>query len=264
MNFKKPDLVVKKIFRSALSDLICKGTIPKYYFISGSGNKTNFNKEKLHLIHKALKSEQKKFNVTLAGGDTTNSRILSFTFIVVGYSQKTPVLRNNVKKNDDIYVTGNLGDSFIGLLTLKKKIKLNRKEEKYFENEYYHPRLQITFTKKISSFANASIDISDGLFQDLNHLLSKNNLSYYVDISKIPISRKLKSILNKKKIRKADVISRGDDYQILFTSCKKYRKHIIRISKLNRIKVTRIGIIKSINGVKLPNYTKNIGYIHNF
>ena len=42
LNFKNPNLVIKKIIRSSISDLICKGVVPKYYFISGSGNKKTF------------------------------------------------------------------------------------------------------------------------------------------------------------------------------------------------------------------------------
>ena len=38
-NFKYPDLVIKKVIRSSISDLIAKGVKPEYYFISGSGNK---------------------------------------------------------------------------------------------------------------------------------------------------------------------------------------------------------------------------------
>ena len=38
IDFKNPDLVIKKIIRSSISDLICKGVLPNYYFISGSGN----------------------------------------------------------------------------------------------------------------------------------------------------------------------------------------------------------------------------------
>ena len=45
-DFKSPDLVIKKILRSSISDLICKGVIPKFYFISGSGNKKKFTKKK--------------------------------------------------------------------------------------------------------------------------------------------------------------------------------------------------------------------------
>ena len=42
---------------------------------------------------------------------------------MAGYSKKI-IYRNKAQLNDDIYVTGNLGDSFLGLQILKKKIKL--------------------------------------------------------------------------------------------------------------------------------------------
>ena len=41
-NFKYPNLVIKKVLRSSISDLICKGVKPKYFFLSGSGNKKYF------------------------------------------------------------------------------------------------------------------------------------------------------------------------------------------------------------------------------
>ena len=66
--------------RSSISDLICKGVKPKYYFISGSGNKKFFSKFKnLKKIYKSLKQEQKKFKIHLCGGDTVKSKKLSFT-----------------------------------------------------------------------------------------------------------------------------------------------------------------------------------------
>ena len=60
LNFDNPSLVIKKIIRSSISDLICKGVKPKYYFISGYGNKNSFNKKNLKLISKSLNQEQKK------------------------------------------------------------------------------------------------------------------------------------------------------------------------------------------------------------
>ena len=119
-NFKKPDLVIKKIIRSSISDLICKGVKPKYYFLSGSGNSKTFTKKNLSKIINSLKEEQKKYNIKLGGGDTVYSNKLSFTVTSIGFSKKI-VYRNNSKIGDDIYVTGNIGDSFIGLLLLKKK-----------------------------------------------------------------------------------------------------------------------------------------------
>ena len=88
IDFKKPDLVIKKIIRSSISDLICKGVSPKYYFISGSGNKKTFSKNNLKKISKSLKDEQKKYKIYLCGGDTVFSNKLSFTITSIGFAKK--------------------------------------------------------------------------------------------------------------------------------------------------------------------------------
>ena len=118
INFKKPDLAIKKIIRSSISDLLCKGVKPKYYFLSGSGNSKAFSKSNLKKVSKSLKEEQKKYNIILGGGDTVYSNKLSFTVTSIGFSNKI-IYRNRSIINDDVYVTGNIGDSFLGLLVLK-------------------------------------------------------------------------------------------------------------------------------------------------
>ena len=145
LNFKYPDLVIKKILRSSISDLICKGVKPKFYFISGSGNKTTFSKKNLLKITKSLKSEQNIFNIELCGGDTTYSKKLSFTITSVGYSNKI-IYRNKAKLKDDIYVTGNLGDSYLGLRQLKNKVNLKKEDRLFFIDKYYKPQLPFNLT----------------------------------------------------------------------------------------------------------------------
>ena len=49
IDFKHPDLVIKKILRSSISDLICKGVLPKFYFIAGTGDNKTFSKKKFVL-----------------------------------------------------------------------------------------------------------------------------------------------------------------------------------------------------------------------
>ena len=171
INFNKPDLVIKKIIRSSISDIICKGVKPKYYFISGSGNKRFFSSTNLKKISKSLEQEQKKYNILLCGGDTVYSNKLSFTVISVGFSQKI-IPRNKAELDDDIYVTGNLGDSFAGLNILKKKINVSSYLKNYFEKSYYLPNLNLEFSNKLLKFANTSIDISDGLIADLEKLIN--------------------------------------------------------------------------------------------
>ena len=270
IDFKKPDLVIKKIIRSSISDLICKGVKPKYYFICGSGSKKTFSRLNLSKISKSLNQEQNKYKIILGGGDTVYSNKLSFTITSIGFADDI-IYRNKAKIHDDIYVSGNLGDSYMGLLFLKNKIKLNNLLGKYFTNQYFMPNIQFKLIKQIKKFANTSIDISDGLLTDLEKMINVQKLSYKLNLENIPISNNLKKVLNVKKLSKINYISNGDDYQILFTASKDKRRIIKKISSNYRIKISQIGSIESfgkkssiIDDKKRIISLKNKGYFHKF
>jgi len=270
INFKKPDLVIKKIIRSSISDLICKGIKPKYYFISGSGNKESFSKLNLSRISKSLNQEQNKYKIFLSGGDTVFSNKLSFTITSIGFANNI-VYRNKAKINDDIYVSGNLGDSYLGLLVLQNKIKLKPSLKKYFIDQYFMPNIQLKLTDHIKKFANTSIDISDGLLADLDKMINNQKLTYKLFLKDIPVSNNLKKILELKKLSKINYISNGDDYQVLFTATKDKIRIIKKIAYNYRVKLTKIGSIQS--HLKKPSIIddknrqitlKNKGYLHKF
>ena len=242
VNFKNPGLVIKKIIRSSISDLICKGSTPKYYFISASGNKKTFTKSNLLKISKSFKEEQKKYNINLGGGDTVYSNKLSFTIALIGFAKKI-VYRNKSKLNDDIYVTGSLGDSYLGLLVLKNKIRLKKKLSNYFINQYYKPEVKYSLISYLNKFATSSIDLSDGLISDLEKLTNVQKNSYHLFFDEIPISKNLAAVIKLKNLSKKNLISKGDDYQILFTANVKHRTFIKNISFLKKLKITRIGKI---------------------
>ena len=269
-DFKSPDLVIKKILRSSISDLICKGVKPKFYFISGSGNKKTFTKNNLYKISKSLKSEQNKFNIDLCGGDTTFSNKLSFTITSLGYSNKI-IYRNKAKLNDDIYVTGNLGDSYLGLKVLSNKTKFKKKDKLFFVDKYYKPELPLNLTKYLLKFANSSIDVSDGLIDDLSKMINRQSLSFHLFENKIPVSNKLSNLIKKQRLNKINLISNGDDYQVLFTADIKKARIIQKASKTTGIKITKIGKIVSgkDRSLILDEKGKQIrakykGYIHRF
>ena len=270
IDFKKPDLVIKKIIRSSISDLICKGVAPKFYFISGSGNKKSFSKLNLSKISNSLAQEQKKYGIFLCGGDTTFSNRLNFSITSLGFAKKI-IYRNNAKLNDDIYVTGNLGDSFVGLQILKKRFKVQKKIKNYFVQKYFLPDIQLKIIKKLLCFANTSIDISDGIIEDLEKMINKQNLSYTLNLNDIPISKHLIKLIKKEKLKKFNMISNGDDYQVLFTANPSKNRIILNSSKNLGIKITRIGKINSGNrkstifGQKGKQIViKNQGYVHQF
>ena len=270
LDFKKPDLVIKKILRSSISDLICKGVFPKYYFISGSGNKKTFSKKNLSKISNSLKMEQNRYKISLCGGDTTFSNQLSFSITSIGYS-KNIIYRNKAKINDDIYVTGNLGDSFVGLQILQHKFTVSKNLRSYFVKKYFEPDIQIKLTNELLKFANSSIDISDGLVDDLEKMINNQKISYEIWQEKVPISRNLQSYLRKNNYKKSNFISNGDDYQILFTASADKARIIKNTSKKLGVKISRIGIIRPNNQKSLfigqkgqHLLLKNSGYKHQF
>ena len=244
-DFKSPDLVIKKILRSSISDLICKGV-------------------------KSLKSEQNKFNIDLCGGDTTFSNKLSFTITSLGYSNKI-IYRNKAKSNDDIYVTGNLGDSYLGLKALSNKAKFKNKDKLFFVDKYYKPELPLNLTKYLLKFANSSIDVSDGLIDDLAKMINRQSLSFHLFENKIPVSNKLSNLIKKQRLNKINLISNGDDYQVLFTADINKARIIQKASKTTGIKITKIGKIVSGKDRSLifdekgkQIRAKSKGYIHRF
>ena len=267
---KNPKLFLKKVLRSALSDLYAKGVKPKNYFLSFSVKKNIISKTWLSNVKSVLFNEQKKYGISLSGGDMSTSSQFIITIIVLGYPNFKPILRNGAKENDDIYLTGNLANSFIGLSVIKKKINLG-KYNNFFTNHYYEPKIQHKFSNHLNGIASSSIDVSDGLHQDLSHICKNSKFGATININSLPLSNIVKSLLKQKRLNLFKIFSRGDDYQILFTSHKKNRSKIVRLSKLTATKVTRIGFIKKnrkidflYNGIKFKFNPKNLGYIHKF
>ncbi|MDA9723684.1 thiamine-phosphate kinase [Candidatus Pelagibacter sp.] len=268
-NIKKPDLIIKKIIRSSISDLICKGVKPRYIFLSASINNKLSNHSNFLLIVKSLKAELKKYKLLLSGGDTTYSRTTSFTVTVIGFATNI-VKRNNSNVGDAIFVTGNLGDAYVGLKILNKNIKSSKSLENYFIKKYYVPDISYKIYKYLPSIASSSIDISDGLILDLERMINNQNLGYTLSMNDIPISKNLQRLIKLNSFQKEKFVSNGDDYQVLFTSPLKKVEQIKKLSKRINIKITKIGSITTKSNQILNskgNYLKSVknkGYLHKF
>ena len=269
IKFKEPELIIKKVIRSSISDIICKGVDPKYLLISFSGNKKHFNKKNIKLITNSIKQEQKKYNFSLIGGDISSAIKSSFTITSLGFS-KNIMTRNSCYKNDDIYVTGNIGDSSIGLYFLKNKLKISKKLKNYFIKKYYQPNLAFGFHRELKKFASSSMDLSDGLLIDLKKLICDKKLGFIIDFNLLPKSFYFNKLAKKNITSLFKHLFMGDDYQILFTAKHKYRKTILKYAEKWNQKITRIGNTTDsranylrFNG-KLNKIIDYKGYIHDF
>lgn len=187
-----------------LSDLAAMGAIPKWFTLALT--LPEINQSWLEAFSSGLKSIADEHNCFLIGGDTTRGP-LSITIQVMGLVESgKALLRGGAKVGDKIYVTGTLGDAAFGL---------RNKDNDFCKQRLDYPSPRLLESGFIKAFASSCLDISDGLLQDLSHILKASSVGAELDLSLLPLSNELRRINNVEAINYA--LSGGDDYELLFT-----------------------------------------------
>ena len=264
-NEKNPSLIAKKLLRANLSDLASMCAEPFGYTLNLS--LPNKLKEKklnrwIKLFAKGLKEDQLKYKLALIGGDTVvTSGPLILSITLFGYKKKKLIKRSNAKLSDDIYVTGNIGDSGVGYKILLKKLSLNKKLNNFYIRKHKLPDPPVEFSKELGRYINSATDISDGLLADLNNIILSSNCGAEINIEKIPFSKQTKELLNLNKINTNYLITCGEDYQLIFTANKKNSKKIISLARKHLLKITKIGsILKKKKLIVLDHNNKELSF----
>ena len=219
-----------------LSDIAAMGATPKWATLSISLPKINH--AWLKKFSKGFFKCADKFGIDLIGGDTTRGP-LSISITIMGESKKNEaLLRSGAKINDDIWVTGQLGLASMGLANLQGQLKLPPRIKMKCIRALEIPTPKTFLGSYLSRYANSCIDISDGLIQDLRHILKASKVGASLLLNDIPCE---KFIHTSKQYQ--FVLNGGDDYELLFTAAKKNRPFIKKIAKKTNTPVTMIGNI---------------------
>ena len=257
---ERADFIARKALRTNLSDLAAMGSKPFAYnlgLIIGKRKLGNID-QWLKLFSKGLAADQKKFGIELIGGDTVTSfGPTSICISIFGTpNPKGSLLRSGAKVGDGIYVSGTIGDAALGLaLRGNRSLSCSSKENSYCISRYRIPRPRIELGLALGEAASAAMDISDGLFQDLSHLCGASNVSGSVEANKIPLSKEVSSFVNENKFSIEQVISGGDDYELIFTAPVTKENSIFRMARATKTRITRIGTVQS--GREISVFDKN-------
>ena len=264
-----PQLIAKKLIRINLSDLAAMGSSPIAYLLNLALPKKITNRW-LDRFSLGLREDQEKYNIFLAGGDTVATRgpvVLSIT--AFGSNQKGLChKRSGAKVGDSIFVSGTIGDSALGVRSMKKRISIPKKNKDYLAQRYLLPEPRIFLGKALLSIANSAIDISDGLSQDINHICMNSGIGAKLFFSKVPISPSARIFLEKYPKFKEKILNGGDDYEIVFTANAKCESKIQTISKKSNVKITKIGLMTKDQRLKILDdqgnaiKIKHLGYQH--
>jgi thiamine-monophosphate kinase len=134
-----------------------------------------------------------KYDVSLIGGDTTSAQQISLTINITGeVLPDQAITRSQARRDDLIFVTGNLGDAAAGLDLLVNSAASSKTEE-FLIQRFSRPSARSEIGQALCGIATAAIDISDGLYADTKKLLMASELGGHLYIDRLPISMELKN-----------------------------------------------------------------------
>lgn len=204
--------VAKKAMLVNISDAIAMNAKPKYALLSVAIPKT-YSKKDLKFLSKGFSDTAKEFGIEIIGGDTISNEKLDISVTIISKTKK-PKLRSAVKKNDLLCYTGTLGTCKRDLNILLKGGKVSKK------SKFLQPKLNPKFFFEVSKYINGSMDISDGLFFELERLSksSKVGFEFFYKIDK-------------------NIGCSGEEYELLFSFKNKYKTKIETIAKKHNVKL---------------------------
>jgi len=185
--------------------------------------------------------------VALVGGDTTRGP-LSITIAAHGLVPAGQALRRDgAGANDDIWVTGTLGDAAGGL----RQWRAGGIQSAKLRHRLDRPTPRVAAGVALRGLASAAIDLSDGLAGDLAHVLRRSGVGAELELGRLPTSRTLAEHFADEAERWRLQLGGGDDYELCFSAPPANALAIEQALAACELPATVIGRITAEPGLRL-------------
>jgi thiamine-monophosphate kinase len=232
-----------------LSDIAAMGGTPRSCVIN-LGIRAGLDARFFDRLYQGLGRAARIADVDVVGGNITRCSQLTITIALLGEVATQALRRDTARQDDDIFVTGTLGDSALGWRIMAGEFQAQGAARKYLVGRFVAPQARLAAGQRLSRVrpAPASIDISDGLLADLGHILERSRVGAEVDLAAVPRSRHYLAVAGD---RTDLALSGGEDYELLF--CLPAGRHSPQtLSRRLGIAVHRIGrIVDRRRGLRL-------------
>ncbi len=247
------DTVARKLMRVNLSDLAAKGAEPFGYLLACHWSPRCGWPERMSFCD-GLRLDQKAFGVALLGGDTVATPgPASFSMTLLGWIPKGRIVgRAGSRVGDLVFVTGSIGDGWLGLEAVQGRLSLDRERVAALSDHYRAPTPRTDFALTIRDMASAAIDVSDGLVADLGHLAEAGRVGIEIDLETVPLSAAGQAWFDGRVDEQAaleKLVTGGDDYEIAFTAPARDEAALRREAERRHLRLTRIGRVTAGQGV---------------
>lgn len=241
-SYSTPYLIGKKLLSVSLSDIAAMGARAKYFLISlvlSPECTDDYVKE----LYRGLNERAEEAGVALIGGNTTSAgngtNVMTST--VIGEAQAEKVIyREGASAGEDIYMTGTVGDSALGLKVLKEDLRELYKDA---VRRHLDPQARSEAGALLGerSLVTSMLDISDGFMKDLSRLTTAGKVGAKIMLKDLPLSTDTAKYIELTPDGYDLLLSGGEDYELLFTANKSKAMDIQSISKELGLRITNIG-----------------------
>ena len=248
-----PDLVARKLMRRNLSDLAAMGAIPRHYLVT-SALPASHDDDWVRGFAAGLGEDQHRFGLALLGGDSTSTPgPASLTLTAIGHvAAGREIRRAGAKPGDRVWVTGTIGDAFLGLQVLRGDHgALSSEHRAALAARYQLPEPRTQLGPDLAGIAHAMIDVSDGLLSDLGHICETSGVAATVELPQVPLSAAAQAVVTADPAMRVRLATGGDDYELLFAAPPDADEEIASLSAGFGMPITAIGTIKAGEGVRL-------------
>lgn len=223
----KPGQIGHKAMARNISDVAAMGGVPTFAVVS-IAMPPKLQVSFAQSLYSGIKRCAENYGVTIVGGDVSKAAKIFISVALMGeVEKKWCVFRKGASVGDEVFVTGTLGGSIAG-----KHLKFTPRLD---ESEFLISNFPVT----------SMIDVSDGLTQDLGHILKASEVGALIHEKSIPVSPAAtkRARKNKKKALKA-ALQEGEDFELLFTVPADKKDALLEKWKRDmKTKLTHIGTI---------------------
>ena len=215
------------------SDIYAMNGIPQQITIS-LGIAKRMSVEDLETFYDGVKLACEIYGVDIVGGDTTSS-LTGFTISVtcIGIADEDKIVyRNGAKDTDLLFVSGDLGASYMGIQLLEREkavfaanpdqgFKPDFSGKEYILERQLKPEARkdiIEILAQNDIVPTSMIDLSDGLSSDVLHICKQSNVGCQIFEERLPIDYQTAAMAETFNMNVTTVaLNGGEDYELLFT-----------------------------------------------
>lgn len=244
-----PSSLGHKVLAVSLSDLAAMGATPAWFTLALT--LPCADALWLEQFAQGLFTLAQQHQMQLVGGDTTGGALTILTVHAQGFVPPGLALqRSAAQVGDAIYVTGTLGDAGLALAMLRGTATVAAQHRRYLQQRLERPTPRIAQGLALRGLAHAAIDLSDGLAQDLGHILQRSAVGARLEVERLPLSPALRASLT------ADAaihmaLTAGDDYELCFTVPPSRTQQLEALCRTWDCPCSNIGVISAELGLRL-------------